>query len=422
MTSRVLRSAVALIGTCALGASLMGFASVGPAKAQSTTSAGITLSMTAQFNYDAKPGDLVEYSYHLQNIGTERLVDVRVENGVGGASSPADLSPVTCPETVLNPGGWVDCWATYRVSQADLDAGHLTSTGLAWGSPTKGDPVASLPAYVDTPTRVAPSIVLTVKDSQSTSTRSVGNTVRYTYTVANTGNLTLRGVAVDGGVQAPSTSQGLSRVDCPGGDLTPGASVDCTATYTLSSADVIDGVLRSSPSARATAPAGFDVTSASESTVALPRLVQPAELTGTKYAIFNVNSRKALDINAQGEIVQKDYTATSRQWWTFTADVGSTPRPSRNAVNIRNVSTTQLLGVVAGAQHDGAVAVQWPDVNAADQSWSLLPTDGGYVTIVNNNSGKVLGIPAGSQKDGEKAVQWTEERVKDQQWVLLPVD
>lgn len=138
-----------------------------------------------------------------------------------------------------------------------------------------------------------------------------------------------------------------------------------------------------------------------------------------EYVIHNKWSGKVLDVNAQGEVVQKTRAEDrASQKWTFTKDVGATPQPATNPVNIHNAASKQLLGIIASAQHNGATAVQFPDVDVADQSWSLRDAGNGYYNFVNNDSGKVLAIPAGSHTEGARATQWDNVGAEDQKWVL----
>lgn len=138
-----------------------------------------------------------------------------------------------------------------------------------------------------------------------------------------------------------------------------------------------------------------------------------------EYVIRNAWTGKVLDVNAQGEVVQKTRSAESAtQKWTFRTDVTPPPGSGPDPVNVRNGASTQLLGILEGARHNGAGAVQFPDVNAADQSWSLVQLGDGSYNVVNNDSHKVLAIPAGSRADGEQAAQWESVGAQDQQWIL----
>jgi len=70
--------------------------------------------------------------------------------------------------------------------------------------------------------------------------------------VTNTGNVTLDPVAVD--------DPKVGTVSCPATSLAPGASTTCTATYTLTQADVDSGHFANTATATGTPPVGGDVT------------------------------------------------------------------------------------------------------------------------------------------------------------------
>ena len=48
------------------------------------------------------------------------------------------LSAIACPATTLAPGASETCTATYTTTQADVDAGSITNTGTATGTPPTG--------------------------------------------------------------------------------------------------------------------------------------------------------------------------------------------------------------------------------------------------------------------------------------------
>ncbi len=136
------------------------------------------------------------------------------------ATSPSPTrgspAPSACPSDTLARGTSEVCTATYTVTQADIDAGVISNTATATGTPPPGDgpPVTSAPASssVNTAART-PGISLTktglLVDGNGNRTADVGETVNYTFTVTNSGNVTLTGVAVDdpkvGPVTCPAT-------------------------------------------------------------------------------------------------------------------------------------------------------------------------------------------------------------------------
>jgi uncharacterized repeat protein (TIGR01451 family) len=68
-----------------------------------------------------------------------------------------------------------------------------------------------------------------VKSATPASYGAAGDTVHYTYTVTNTGNVTFAGPV--------TVTDDRAQVSCPPGGLAPNASTTCTAAYTITSAD-----------------------------------------------------------------------------------------------------------------------------------------------------------------------------------------
>lgn len=62
-----------------------------------------------------------------------------------------------------------------------------------------------------------------------------GDTVTYTYTITNTAGPAINNIAVE---ELEFTGNPTPAVSCPPGPLAPGASTQCTATYTVTAADV----------------------------------------------------------------------------------------------------------------------------------------------------------------------------------------
>ena len=149
----------------------------------------------------AAPGTVITYSYKVTNTGNVTLTDVGVSDPMPG------LSSISCPSATLAPGGTETCTATYTTTQADVNAGAISNTGTATGTPPSGPPVTKT-STVTLPASQTSSISL-VKTASITSYSAVGTPVTYSYKVTNTGNVTLTSV----GVSDPMP--GLSSVSCP---------------------------------------------------------------------------------------------------------------------------------------------------------------------------------------------------------------
>ena len=67
--------------------------------------------------------------------------------------------------------------------------------------------------------------------------------ISYSYAVTNTGNVTLAGPV--------TVADDKATVTCPAGGLAPGASMTCTASYTITQADLDSGSVKNTAKASA---------------------------------------------------------------------------------------------------------------------------------------------------------------------------
>ena len=77
-------------------------------------------------------GATLTYAFVVTNTGNATLTNVTVTDPLPG------MSAITCPGTVLTPGANMTCTATYVVTQADVNAGFVTNTATAIGTPPSG--------------------------------------------------------------------------------------------------------------------------------------------------------------------------------------------------------------------------------------------------------------------------------------------
>ncbi|MDF2579267.1 MAG: hypothetical protein K0S49_846, partial [Microbacterium sp.] len=196
-------------------------------------------------------GDELTYTFTATNIGDVTLTDVAIADELPGLS---DLSYGAWPAEagVLAPGESVTATATYTPTQADRDAGVVENTASVTGTPPTGDPVSDEDEF-DQPLPQGPAIALTKSGELD------GDRIRYTFTVTNTGDVTLRDVAVRDGLS------GLSEIvygAWPGVQhvLAPGESVTATAVYTVTASDRAAGGVTNTATVTATPPTGDPVT------------------------------------------------------------------------------------------------------------------------------------------------------------------
>ncbi|ORM05986.1 DUF7507 domain-containing protein [Prescottella equi] len=212
---------------------------------------------------DYKVGQEISYTFLIKNTGDVTLTDVHPNETKFSGSG--DMSTFDCPAGAasLAPGASVTCTAKYTLTQADIDAGKLENTATATGTPPSGEPVTSKPSDKTLSGEPKPAIALEKSASPTDPDKfAVGETVTYSFTITNTGNVTLKDVRPNETAFTGESSR-ISAFDCPDAakSLAPNESVTCTATYTLDQADVDRGKLDNAATATGTPPSGGPVTS-----------------------------------------------------------------------------------------------------------------------------------------------------------------
>ncbi len=218
--------------------------------------ANLTLVKSASVTAYSSAGTTITYTYVVTNTGTFTLNNVTVADPMVG------LSPITCtpyanPIPSLAPSQSVTCTATYTTTTQDLNTDTISNTGTATGYSPVGEATAS--SSVTIPGVQVPQLLL-LKSSNPASFTAPGQLITYTFTVTNTGNVTLSNVLV------ADPMVGLSAISCtpfanPIPSLAPGQTVTCTATYTTTAADMKLGNIANSATATGTAPNGSEVNS-----------------------------------------------------------------------------------------------------------------------------------------------------------------
>ncbi|GAB3397986.1 hypothetical protein GCM10027568_34410 [Humibacter soli] len=244
-----------------------------------TQTPALTLLKSATPTTVSNAGDKVTYSFLVTNTGNVTATGLAIaDDGFSGSGS---LSAITCPTTTLAPNADTTCTATYSLTQADADAGSITNTAHATATDAGGAAVASAPSTATVTVTQAPALSLVKSaDPSGAAAFLAGQVLTYHYLVTNTGDVTVTNVGITEGIFTGSGS--LSDISCPSTTLAPNAQVDCTATYTLSQADIDGGSVSNTATATGTGPGATPVSS-QPSTVSTPAIAAPA-LTLTKSA------------------------------------------------------------------------------------------------------------------------------------------
>ncbi len=182
----------------------------------------------------------------------------------------------------LDPGHPYALSVTVTVTAA---SGNVTNTASVAAPGGATDPNASNDSASDTDTvTVVPAPGLTLaKSADPTTYTVVGDVITYTYVLTNSGN-----VALDG----PFTvTDDKATVTCPAtASLAVGDSITCTATYTITGADVTAGSVTNTATASASDEVTSNEDSATVTLTAAPPTASPAPTTAKSLPPTNTST------------------------------------------------------------------------------------------------------------------------------------
>jgi uncharacterized repeat protein (TIGR01451 family) len=225
---------------------------------------------TPNFGGDGIPqvGETITYSFTLTNTGNVTLTNITVSDPL--------VTVTGGPLATLAPGASNSSTftATYTLTQANINAGTFTNTATATGTPPSGPPVTDDDDDTQ-PLSASPSILLAKTGTPNfggDGIPQVGETITYSFTVTNTGNVTLTNITVSDPL--------VTVTGGPLATLAPGASDNTTftATYVLTQANINAGTFTNTATATGNPPSGPPVTDDDDDTQ--PLLVPPAIAVG----------------------------------------------------------------------------------------------------------------------------------------------
>ncbi|QZY28801.1 beta strand repeat-containing protein [Nocardioides coralli] len=301
-------------------------------------------------------GDTIAYSFTVTNDGNVPVTDLRVVDPLAGA--------VTCDVTSLAPAASAHCTAdaAYVVTEADETAGSVDNTAVARGDDPDGVRVDSPEDTTSTPTAVpAPSLAFektagTPVDVNGSGLTDAGDTIAYSFTVTNDGNVPVSGLTVVDALAGPVT--------CDVTTLAPAEATDCVADapYEVTGADETAGSVDNTAHAQATDPDGGDVTSPEDSTTTPTAVPAPSLL-------LEKTAGTPVDVNGSG-----------------LTDAGDTIAYSFTVTNDGNVPVTGIAVV-----DPKAGAVTCADTSLAPSASTSCTADAAYVvTEADELAGEVV--------------------------------
>ncbi|MGD2252553.1 MAG: hypothetical protein PVF70_06525 [Anaerolineales bacterium] len=224
----------------------------------------IALDISASPTSYSNVGEVITYTYTVFNRSGYEMYDLLVEDDLAAVSCPSStiegsMTGPSCESESMVIEGQMTCSGTYIITQADIDNGQLTNTASVSGTYEIPGGCGGIPQVIPVDAGTSHTILAAQQASISlsktaspTSFFNLGEVITYTYTVENIGNVSLAG---------PITiTDDMITVSCPPGGLAPSESMDCTATYTTTEADVVTGFIRNT----ATASAGPGLTASDD--------------------------------------------------------------------------------------------------------------------------------------------------------------
>lgn len=250
----------------------------------------ISLVKTANDNDFAVVGDVLNYTFTVTNSGNVTLTRaIEIEDSrIGTVSCPA------LPSGGLGPNQTLSCLASDTVTQADIDAGFVTNTAFA----TDGT-FSSLPQDVTVTGTQTPALAI-VKTPNETAYNAVGDTLSYDYLVTNTGNITISSTL-------SVSDDRIADVNCPAlpaGGLQPAQSITCSASYSVTQADIDAGSVT-------------NLASATDGTTTSPQVSATVNASQTP-AISVAKTALVTEFSAPGDAVTYQYVVTNTGNTTIT--------------------------------------------------------------------------------------------------------
>ncbi|NOR28342.1 MAG: T9SS type B sorting domain-containing protein, partial [Lutibacter sp.] len=227
----------------------------------SEASPSIELIKTAAVVGDGFVGDVITYTFTVTNTGNITITNISITDpliyeipiAIGGSLAPNENVVVT---------------ANYTITQEDLDAGSVTNSAIVsgvdvlnsevsdvsdQGNPTDGDDNPTVTTLNQLP-EIAIVKEAVFNDDNGDGFAQSGETITYTFTVANVGNVTLTTITI----QDP-----LPGVVVSGGPITLGSGEfddsTFTATYVITQDDINFGSVTNQAFVYGTSPKGVVV-------------------------------------------------------------------------------------------------------------------------------------------------------------------
>ena len=187
---------------------------------------------------EAIPGKTISYAIAVKNNGNTTA-------DISAVDSMPEIGTVSMSKSRLAPGETATATVSHAVTSGDIDAGTVSNTVTVNGRTVDGSMTTSGKATATTAIeRQTPrlSIEKTVdKTSLSTGETRIGAKLSYGFTVTNTGNVAIKGISIND----EFNGLGAIKMSYPSktGELAPGEKATGKASYSITNADILAGVV-----------------------------------------------------------------------------------------------------------------------------------------------------------------------------------
>ena len=246
---------------------------------------------------DAVAGTVLRYTMTVVNTGNVTLHDVHITDELVHDSMTLDWNGSTVAETgdgVLAPGEKVTATATYAVTQDDIDDAFVLNEATVHGTSPNDDDVSDTDdARTDIEHNPAITIVKDVDKAMLEGDEAiVGMTLSYSFTITNTGNVTLNDVKLSdnlNGIYDLAVDWSKSSDDATGDSvLSVGETVKASAKYDITQNDVDAAVVTNTADVSGKSPQDETVTDSDDAattiehspSISLTKDVDKETLTG----------------------------------------------------------------------------------------------------------------------------------------------
>ena len=334
------------------------------------TGGSISLIKTADPASYTQVDDQITYTFTATNDGLFTLTSVEIEDLLPGLST-LDCTPEL--PTTLSPGETITCTATYQVTLSDIDAGEIENTAFVTGR----DPQDALVQDQDDATVQGPAHdpeISLLKTANPITYTQVGNLITYTFTVTNTGNVTLSNVVVDD----PLT--GSTDLPVSPSTLTPGGTGTASATYSVVQSDLDAGQILNTAVATGYSPNGEPVDDDDNVTVPGPTSEPNVMLVKT------ANPQAYLDV---GDVIVYTFAVTNTGNVTLTNLVINDPLTG--SVNLSVTPSTLAPG--ESGTTSATYTITQSDINAGQvlNTATVTGEDPGGNTVEDQDDATVEG-------------------------------